>query len=275
MVSSIHKKSSVTVGIPFHNKTSPCHFRTAVDSILAQTYQPDEIHLIQDGPIPSSLSIQVTHYTNMYRQVRHLIITENKGLPYALNFSILATTSYYYARMDSDDIAHPQRLQRQVTFLDNHPDIDILGTWCQEFSYHPTEKTAFLRKLPTEQKGISDIFHYRNPLAHPSVIFRRKAFAKIGLYDTKFLTDQDLYLWAKSLNMQIGISNIPEVLLYLRVNGVIQRRSELNRIIRQAKARYSYNTWSIKLNVLKIATLGMRLMPYPIREWAYRNIRKS
>jgi hypothetical protein len=107
------------------------------------------------------------------------------------------------------------------------------------------------------------------------VIFRRKVFAKIGLYDTKFLTDQDLYLWAKSLNMQIGISNIPEVLLYLRVNGVIQRRSELNRIIRQAKARYSYNTWSIKLNVLKIATLGMRLMPYPIREWAYRNIRKS
>jgi len=262
--------SCITVGVPFFAGSVLEQFQAAVNSILTQTLRPDEVHLIQDGPIPEDLHKLVNSYVEKFPYVKHLIIEKNAGLAYAINYSLLNTMSTYYARMDSDDIAHPQRLEKQVAYLDAHQDIDILGTWALEFEKDPFTEQGFIRQLPTEQTGIEAMFHYRNPFVHPAVVFRRSVFAKIGLYNIKFL-DEDLELWSRAFQKKVKTANLPEALLYYRFSGSVKRRAE--RVLYHAKARYQFNTWSIKLNALKLSALLLKIMPYKVQEWAYKNLR--
>jgi len=256
--------SGVTVGIPFYAGTNQEYFCSAVDSILNQTLLPDEIHLIQDGLVSKELEKIVQEYMKNDSKIKHILIPENRGLPYALNLSIISTSTCYYARMDDDDISHPDRLKKQVEFLEKNPPVDILGTWALEFENDPNIEECFIRKVPSEITEIRRLFHYRNPITHPSVMFRRSVFAKLGLYDAKFGVYCDLGMWAKALKLNIGIGNLPEALLYYRTKGVVRRRAL--GVVEQAKARYEYNTWSPQLNLLKIISLLFRFMPYHIQE---------
>ena len=265
--------AGVTVGIPFFSATLADQFRLSVDSILCQTLQPDVVHLIQDGPVSDDVSALAEGYCASHPNVERIVIPAWRGLPYALNVSILRTWTPYYARMDADDISHPDRLRRQVSFLEEHPHTDILGTWVMEFAQDPFREQGFLKRLPTEPGQIEAFFHYRNPLAHPSVMFRRSVFARIGLYDCEFATDQDLALWARALKMRVGIANLPEVLLFHRAAALANKRSGIRRVYRQARARFSYNTWSPTLNLLKVSALLFRLLPEPVRVWGYRRLR--
>jgi glycosyltransferase involved in cell wall biosynthesis len=260
--------SSVTVGIPFYSDSKPEELKAAIDSIISQSLRSVDIHLIQDGLVPEALSQIIHSYIEGHSNITHLVIKHNSGLAHAINLSILNTTSKYYARMDSDDIAHPQRLEKQVQFLETHPDIDILGTWAVEFENDPEQGS--IRKLPVEATEMKQMFHYRNPFIHPTVVFRRSVFAKIGLYDATFL-DEDLELWSRAFLAGINVANLPEPLLFYRFAGSIQRRS--SRLYYHIKARYQFNTWSIKLNLLKVLSLLLRIMPYPFQAWAYKNLR--
>jgi glycosyltransferase involved in cell wall biosynthesis len=265
--------AKVTVGIPFYKGSNSEHFRSAIDSILSQKLLPTEIHLIQDGPIPNDLDNIVKHYLTTYPFIKHELVPENLGLAHALNLSILKTTTEYYARMDADDIAHPERLKKQVDFLETYPEIDILGTWAIEFEGCPISGKGITRKPPVSQSHIYSMIHYQNPLIHPSVMLRRTVFAKIGLYDTNFRRDQDLELWGRAIRMKVGMTNIPEVLMYYRNTGVLKRRSDLKRVFNMAKIRYRYNTLSPQLNILKILTIIFPLMPIYIQNWGYKKFK--
>lgn len=265
---------SLTVGIPFYYHTNVEQFKEAVDSIISQTRPPDILHLIQDGPISDELEAAVNSlWAQHSEKIQHIILPHNTGLSYALNISILSTTSTYYARMDADDIAHPMRLEKQINYLEEHPEIEILGTWIKEFEHDPNALSCMIRKLPTELNDIATLFHYRNPLAHPTVVFRRSVFAKIGLYDITFGTEGDLELWGRALNAGIGITNLAEPLLFYRMTGVIDRRSDIHKIVSQVRAKYRYNTWSPRLNALKILSVLFRLLPRSYRNWGYKNLR--
>ena len=263
--------ASITVGIPFFSKTISEQFQAAVDSVLAQSLQPDEVHLIQDGPVSEELSKVVKTYVESFSYIKHLIIEHNSGLAHAINFSILNTTSEYYARMDSDDIAHPQRLEKQSAFLEAHSDVQILGTWAIEFEENLFTEQGFVRQVPTNLTEMKAMFHYRNPFIHPTVMFRRSVFAKVGLYNVNFRLEEDLELWSRVFNTEVKVANLPEALLYYRFTGSIQRRAAAVRY--QVKARYQFNTWSIKLNVLKFLSLLLKIMPYGLQKWAYKNLR--
>lgn len=266
-------RTTVTVGIPFHAGIKAEHFQQALESILSQTLLPQQVHLIQDGPVAEELAGLARSYAAAYRFIQHLVIPVNSGLPYALNLSILGSGTRYYARMDADDISHPRRLQKQVVYLEQHPEIDILGTWALEFQQDPEGEAGVLKKMPLERTDIESFFHYRDPFIHPSVMFRREVFARIGLYDTRFRTNQDTELWARALKFKVGVANLPEALLYFRAEGVVKKRANLNSVYRLVKARYRYNTWSLKYNVLKVISLLFRLLPPRFQEWGYRNLR--
>lgn len=263
----------VTVAIPFYARCDGDWLRAAVDSIVQQSHPPTALLLVQDGPVPDRLGALVQEYVSRYDYAQVLCLPRNAGLPAALNLSILHTRTPYYARMDADDIAHSARLAKQVAFLDAHPQIDILGTWVREFHHDPHTEQGQIKRLPTDAAGVEAFFHYRNPLAHPSVMFRRSVFARIGLYNPAFRTDQDLELWSRALKQGVGITNLPEVLLYHRSLGVETRRAEWQRVVRQARARYSYHTRSPRLNLLKIAALAFRLTPPQVQRWGYRHLR--
>ncbi len=263
----------VTVGIPFHAKTDPAHFRLAVDSILSQTCRPTTIHLVQDGPVATALAAAAREYAAADRKIRLLVLPINSGLPLALNLSILAGHTRYYARMDSDDIAHPERLARQTAFLDQNPRVDIVGTGAIEFMEDPHREKGILKQMPSDQAGIRKMFHYRDPFVHPSVMFRRSVFARTGLYDPRFRTNQDTELWARALKCGVGVANLPEPLLYFRTVGMVRKRADLGAVLRLVRARYRFNTWSPPLNCLKIAALLFRFLPHGVQLWGYRKLR--
>jgi glycosyltransferase involved in cell wall biosynthesis len=265
--------ADITVGIPFYKDSNIAHLCIAIDSILSQTIIPKEIHLIQDGAVPKNLEETVNTYIASYPHVKHLLIPQNMGLAHALNISILNSSSQYYARMDADDIAHPERLSKQIDFLENNLDIDILGTCAFVFEDEFPSKNCSIRIMPVISKEIHKLFHYQNPLIHPSVVFRRSVFAKIGFYNIEFRSEEDLELWARALKLRVGISNLSEPLLYYRNTGVIARRSAA--LGQQIKARYRYNTLSIKLNILKVMSLVFRLLPHNIQVWGYKNFKKQ
>ena len=269
----MNRQTQVTVGIPFYKNSNVAHLRAAINSVLSQKLPPQEIHLIQDGPVTKALEDLVQEYTAKYSYIKHLINVENMGLAQAINISILNSTTQYYARMDSDDIAHADRFSKQVNFLENNFNIDILGTWAFVFEDELPSNNCSIRIMPVGAKEIHDLFHYQNPLIHPSVMFRRNVFAKIGLYDINFPSECDLELWARALKLGIEISNLSEPLLYYRNTGVIARRSAA--LGQQIKARYRYNTLSPKLNLLKVMSLVFRILPHNLQVWGYKQFKKE
>ncbi len=269
----LETENLVTVGIPFYSKTNPKYFIESIESIINQTLQPSKIHLIQDGSVSYELKQIIGNYSQNFKDLIEIIPLDKKGLPYALNRSILKCDTKYYARMDSDDIAFENRLEEQILYLEKNVKIDIVGAWAKEFDGKFDKKYNFINRRPCNQFEIEKYFHYMNPLVHPTVIFRVSVFDKIGLYNEKFYTDQDLELWSRALKNKIGISNIQKPLLYFRTEGRQKRRSKFSAIKRQIIARYSYNTLSVKLNILKIVSILFRLLPEKIRLWGYKNIR--
>ena len=270
---NIEKNSLVTVGIPFYSKSKPDYLKESIDSILNQSIKPYKIHLIQDGPISIELKEIIDNYKKKDSDLFEIIILNKKGLPYALNHSIRQTDTKYYARMDSDDIAFNDRLEKQIKYLETNEDVDILGSWSIEFENVSHKENGFINRRPDSKKEIHDYFHYMNPLIHPSVLFRVSVFKKIGFYNEQFYTDQDLELWGRALKNKIKISNIQEPLLYFRTEGRQKRRSRFSAVKRQIIARYSFNTLSIKLNILKIASILFRLLPEKVRLLGYKHIR--
>jgi len=265
--------SDITVGIPFYAGTKANELKKAIDSILSQSLKPTEIHLIQDGLVSKEIRILIKSYLNSYDFIKYFFIPKNKKIAYALNLSILNTSTTYYARMDSDDISHHNRLEKQFNFLEKNSEIDILGTWVLEFADDLNMEKGFVKKMPITKEEIYRFFHYRDPFVHPSVMFRMKVFAQIGLYNTYFPPAEDTELWARAIKMRVNVANLPEILYYQRMTGVIQRRSGFGSMIKEAKARYSYNTFSPILNILKIASICLRIFPNQIIQWAYRNLR--
>jgi len=272
LVSMSTFSSGITVGIPFYAGEVPAHFRAAVDSVLQQSHPPDVIHLIQDGPVPDPLAEIVETYTGAHDAVQHIQIPANRGLSYALNTSIRATRTEYYARMDADDICHKERLERQLAFLDAHPTVDILGTAALEFSVDPDEPGTLLKRMPEHKEEIEKMAHYRTPFIHPSVVFRTRIFETIGLYAERDMVD-DVALWMEALRHDVGVANLPDALLYFRTSGVVRRRATFRRALREAVIRLNYPTRSLRLNLLKLASILFRLLPARLQEWGYQNLR--
>ena len=265
--------NSITVGVPFYGKSNPKYLNIAIKSIINQSLPPEKIHLIQDGSVNQKIKNILDKYVKKYPKLIDLIVLAKKGLPYALNESIKRTTTKYYARMDSDDISIRDRFEIQSNFLEKKSHIDILGSWAYEFENDFMKEKKYINQTPNKMKEIKDFFHYRNPLIHPSVMFRVSLFQKIGFYNEKMYTDQDLELWGRALKHRIQISNIEKPLIFLRIENRLIRRSRLSAIKRQILIRYSYNTSSFKLNVLKLAAIILRILPLKIQEWSYRNLR--
>lgn len=272
-------KYSVCVGIPFHDGCNLNHLRESIDSIINQTYPINEIHLIQDGSVKGEYINLVKGYLKEHSNIKHIVIEKNGGLPYALNYSILKSKSEYYLRMDSDDISVSNRLEELINEIKKDDSFDVIGSTITEFYGDTLEKSIKDDKIKTLKvpKTINEIrraFHYRAPLYHVTVIFKKTVFAKSGLYNIKYRRTEDLELWSRMLkNKDIKIKNIDKSLVYVRAADFVYSRSSIKSIFRQFKARFKYNTWSPWLNILKISSICFRILPKSIRKWAYKRLR--
>ncbi|MFJ1262523.1 glycosyltransferase family 2 protein [Capnocytophaga canis] len=200
----------VSVLIPCYNVEK--YVVEAVMSIINQTYDKLEIILIDDGSTDDTTKL----LKKMAKQDKRVIFVQNDkniGLIDTLNKGLQICSGKYVARMDSDDISLPQRIERQVQFLEKNKDIGIVGSYIQFFG----EKKGVWR-METEDRLIKSSLFYTTCFAHPSVMFRNDVVKKNQLkYDRKYIHAEDYKLWY-DFSKCTKMANLPVVLLKYRIN---------------------------------------------------------
>jgi glycosyltransferase involved in cell wall biosynthesis len=206
------KEPKVSVVMSVHNEER--YVSKAIQSILEQTFSDFEFIIIDDGSAGRTTEI-LGGYQQEDTRIMALRHQLKKGLAQSLNEGIRMARGRYIARMDADDISLPTRLEKQVAFLDMHPEVGLVGTLC----YEVDEKDAIVRKwvLPSSPSDVRKALLDLNPLVHSSVMIRKEVFDDIGYYNETLQYSQDYELWLR-IARQYEIANLSEPLVMLRVD---------------------------------------------------------
>lgn len=214
-------KYSVLMSI--YAKENPCYFESAANSMLNQTMQPDEFVLVCDGPLSSELESKIELLMqNNVCPVRIVRLPACKGLGNALRLGTQQCSCEIVARMDSDDVAASDRMEKQISYLEAHPEIDVLGGQIAEFEVSPEDISAY-RRVPCNYSDIVKFAAERNPMNHMTVAFRRDAVLEAGNYRV-FDRFEDYDLWARMLAKGSRFENLDSVLVFARIDENTYRR---------------------------------------------------
>ena len=213
-----------SVLISIYNDDKHEYFQQAMQSIWDdQTLKPDEVVLVEDGPLNAELNAGVENWQDKLKNVLKVIaLPQNVGLGAALQEGLMACSYYIVARMDADDISCPDRFEKQLKFLQENPDVAVVSSWMAYFEGDP-DNIAFIRKMPQKHEDISKIARYRNPVCHAPAMFRSSEIEAVGGY-TDRQRNQDYHLWARLLLNGSKITCIPEPLYKCRYDNNFLRR---------------------------------------------------
>ena len=199
----------VSVLMPVYN-TAP-YLREAMDSMLSQTFTDYEL-IVLDDCSPDDAEAILDTYTDP-RIVRYKG-EKNAGLSNVLNVGIGMARGKYIARMDSDDISLPNRLQVQVDYLETHPEVDLVSVGMLLFG---AREDVWVRELGFEKVKINALFH--SPVLHASSVWRKDAFENQGLrFRQERVPAEDYDLWARALVKGLKLVNLPDVLYKYRMH---------------------------------------------------------
>lgn len=204
----MRKKPLVSIILPVYNE---CIFlEKAIDSVINQSYSNIEIIIVNDG----STNIEVEQICLKYIDEIVYLTKENGGVASALNYGINVAQGEYIARMDADDISYPDRIYKQIEFLENNRDIDICGT---NFNYINENGIVISKSsLPLADFEIKVCNIFQNSLCHPSIVFRRSVFDKHIRYNEN-VKAEDYELWLR-LERKVKFANLEEHLIGYRCN---------------------------------------------------------
>jgi glycosyltransferase involved in cell wall biosynthesis len=215
-----------SVLIPVYIKENPANLKTAMESVLDhQTVLPQEVVIVEDGPITKELEQVLSDISSKYPKViRRIKMPVNQGMGAAMNLGLNNLAYKWVARMDSDDIAVPNRFETQTEFLKAHPEIDVLGSAIEEFDHTPGDLKHF-RTLPEKHDEIIKLMKFRNPVNHMTVFFRRDVAMQAGGYwSNRFFEDYNL--WYEMKKVGARFHNMNQNLVHVRVgNDMVGRRS--------------------------------------------------
>lgn len=264
-----------SVLLSLYYKEKPEYLRESLDSIFCQSYLSDDVVLVEDGKVGEVLEQVVKEYEAMYPQLHVVRFEKNRGLGVALNDGLKECKHDIVARMDTDDISKPKRMEKQVRYLLEHPDVDVVGSWIDEF-IGDTAHVISSRKLPECPPDIYCYGKKRNPMNHPSVMFRKEAVLAVGGYK-HFLLFEDYYLWVRMLLNGARFANLPESLLFFRTSSEMFRRRggfayalvEMRFFMELKKLGYITMKETL-MNVVR--RLPIRILPNALRNMIYKNI---
>lgn len=204
----------VSVLMPCYNADE--HVEEALNSILEQTYSNIEVVAINDCSKDKTGAI----LRSIAKKDHRVRVIDNEGnlkLISTLNKGVSLCKGEYIARMDADDIALPQRLEKEVTFLEENRDHDIVSSLFLAFhSDSPSKKT--LHHNPLRHEDLRAYMLFKSGICHPAVMIRKRVFSELGLkFETDYLHVEDYALWSKAI-YETKIANIGEPLLLYRVH---------------------------------------------------------
>ena len=198
----------VSVLMPIWN-TRAEHLREAMESILNQTFTDFEYLILNDSPDNTKLDEIVASYGDL--RIRYERNEQNMGITPSRNKLLQMAEGEYIAIFDHDDISDPTRLEKQVAYLDAHPEIGVVGSWVQEF---PSGK---LVRYPENDEEIRMGLMWGCVVPHSAAMVRRKVLEEHGImYEERFSPSEDYALWCR-LIPHTQFHNLPEVLFRYRL----------------------------------------------------------
>jgi hypothetical protein len=227
--------SAVTISVLLPVWNCPHYVGQAIESILKQSCSSFEFIIIDDGSTDNTPEVLRKYQDPRIRFVQHA----NRGLAATLNEGIELARGKYIARQDQDDVSLPERLAKQFAYMESHPECGLLGSWAQIM-----EGDRLTERYHRHPACLSELrYHllFNNPFVHSSVMLRKRAVDAVGGYSTdpERQPPEDYELWSR-MSRQVGVANLPEVLLYYReVLGSMSRvgsspfRAKLVKICRE------------------------------------------
>lgn len=255
------------------------YLKDAMESLYNQTYKNFDIYIQCDGVLPTILE---EYLDKEYEKDKIALLNKreiNKGLAYSLNEllqKVLECDYEYIVRMDADDISLPERIKKQFTFMEKNKDIDICGTYIEEFG--DGVEYSKIVTYPLDHDGMFRFFMKRVPVAHVSVMFRNSFFQKAGLYPVEdHITNEDTLMWMKGFVNSCRFANLSIVGTKVRISqGFFNRRSGFDKVVSDFKNR---------LQVIKTLNYGfisylyatavfiINILPANLKKIAYKYLR--
>lgn len=190
------------------------YLEISISSILNQTYKNFEFLIIDDGSTDNSLNI-IKKYASVDERIR-FVSRENKGLSKTLNELVEMSKGEFLARMDADDFSYPDRFEKQLNYMNNHPDIVVVGALIRRTD---NGEVCFCQKYSDETRKARMLF-YNAGVAHPTA-FVRKDFLEIYniCYNEEKDIAEDYYFWTEIIKHGGKIDSLQEILLDYRVSS--------------------------------------------------------
>ena len=186
----------------------------ALGSVAAQTLRDWELIAVDDGSQDGTPGVLADHAARD-RRIR-IIRQDALGLVAALNRGIAEAASPYIARLDADDRALPDRLERQVAAMQARPEVGLLGSWAQEID--GTGRRRGVLRPPADSAELGRLLMRGNPFVHSSVMLRTELVRRLGGFRAAFQAAEDYDLWLR-LAEAATVANLPQVLVEYRVHG--------------------------------------------------------
>ena len=259
-----------------------------LDSLLNQTFSDFCILAVNDASTDNTGNILET-YAAKDARLRVYHFSKNQGEPAVMQFA-MDMLNYmnveYVARMDADDICVPHRFEKQVQYLDEHPEIDILGSNALLFNDGQTDKTTKVSTLPLLDKDIKAHFSLaRDNIINPSSMWRHSSIKALGINYAQTATAPDFHMWVQCALHQKKFANLPEPLLLYRLHP--GQESKKQEKISEA-VQYSMELWlghlfpeltpkevSLLSLILHGKTIKLRTEEFEIAFSAYDKVRSN
>lgn len=246
------------------------YLEAAIESILRQTFTDFDFLIVDDASTDKTSAI-LKNFAQQDSRIQIITNKQNQGLAYSLARGVETATTPWIARMDADDIAMRDRLAKQMKYIEENPEIDILGSYA--LNINDRGEILGERKVPLGHENICRLI-WTNPLIHPTVLFRRSAILKIGSYScqTRQRIPEDYQLWFRACAAGLRFANLPEPLIYYRFSEDNFIRNNLKFLLAHVLIGWQ-GCWRVKaaplayLGVTKPLVLG--ILPPSLRYLVY------
>lgn len=267
----------LSVLVTVYNQESPDYLCQCLDSLAIQTFPADEVVIVEDGPLGEPLGATIASYRKIL-PIISLPFATHVGRGAALRAGLYMCQGEYVAIMDSDDISVPHRFQKEISFLESHREIDVVGGAIAEFEVDCMAPHS-IRLLPQSGQALQRFARRRSPMNNVTVVFRKSSVVYSGNYESG-QDFEDYHLWARMLTLGYRLYNMDDILVYVRCgDGMQGRRGGLAYLKAEIKFQSYLRTmglvdatgafWNIMLRG------PIRLAPHALRSLLYKRFLRT
>jgi glycosyltransferase involved in cell wall biosynthesis len=268
MESNLNSGFSILMSV--YTEENPDYLSKSFESLTKQLLPAIEVVLVQDGPIKPELHHVIVNYKDRL-PFQIISLDKNQGLSKALNIGLEHCSNEWVARMDTDDICLPERLELQAKYIAENPSADIVGGFALRMDEDGNLCETI--KVPVGSEKIRNLI-WTCPMIHPTVCYRRDKILAVGGYNPDAGPRQDDFdLWFRCAAAGYEFHNIPQPLLLYRFTEANMRRNSLKVGYHRLKVGFRGNKklgYGVKAYIGVMVPFFRAILPYPLNIWVYK-----